>query len=83
MLTTLQPASLWRRLFRLRTHESATKQLVPWGFRYGRFAGGWQLYKRIIESSSVTLVSIESTPAPFRGRTARKAHRTNLGESGI
>ena len=58
-----QPASLWRRLSRLRKHEPTTKQLVPWGFRYGRFAGGGQLYKRLTESAGVTLVSIESAPA--------------------
>jgi len=57
-----QPPSLWRRLFRRRERKPPAKQLVPWGFRDGRYAGQWQLYKRVTESSSVTLVSIESAP---------------------
>ena len=57
-----QLASLWRRLFRRRGPKPPAKQLVPWGFRDGRYAGQWQLYKRVTESSSVTLVSIESAP---------------------
>ena len=61
-----QPVSLWRRLFRHREHKPPAKQLVPWGFRDGRFAGQQELYKRVTESSSVILVSIESAP-PGRG----------------
>ena len=61
-----QPPSLWRRLFRRRERKPPAKQLVPWGFRDGRFAGQQELYKRVTESSSVILVSIESAP-PGRG----------------
>src|SRR5215470_18615131 len=58
-----QPVRRWRRLFRVSERKSPPKQLVPWGFRDGRFAGQWQLYKRLTQSSTVTLVSTESAPA--------------------
>jgi len=61
-----QLGSLWRRLFHRRERKPPAKQLVPWGFRDGRFAGQQDLYKRVTESSSVILVSIESAP-PGRG----------------
>jgi len=57
-----QLASLWRRLFHHHERKPPAKQLVPWGFRDGRFAGQQELYKRVTESSSVTLVSIGSAP---------------------
>ena len=57
-----QPGSPWRRLFHRRERKPPAKQLVPWGFRDGRFTGQQELYKRVTESSSVTLVSIESPP---------------------
>src|SRR5215470_1969071 len=57
-----QPGSPWRRLFHRRERKPRAKQVVPWGFRDGRFAGQQELYKRVTESSSVTLVSIESAP---------------------
>ena len=57
-----QLASLWRRLFHRRERKPPAKQLGPWGFRDGRYAGQWQLYKRVTENSSVILVSIDSAP---------------------
>jgi hypothetical protein len=63
-----QLASLWRRLFHRRERKPPAKQLVPWGFRDGRFAGQQELYKRVTESSSVTLVSTEPAP-PGHGKS--------------